>query len=284
MATRTAVWGELVVGNRRNRRAGSGAHASTPRAWALNASWTSHTSICSGAQARPLDRQRNRPRRGESHHERIERVDRRWTPPAPAVRRRARRPSRRRPATTALAPSESGVELAAVICVVPGCDRQRGQCLGGGVVADELVVLGHRARASSWWRRSARAGSLWPTGRESRAALGVLLGAQCRRRRSPRGSASSGRRRSARSRSCRCRRCGRASFGLGGPPAPAHMVSSRMHRVPSVRTGRHLSCSAQPERDIDSAPQAMPDAKVAGLDRVRRAPTSGAERRCRRTG
>src|ERR1700737_2818035 len=47
------------------------------------------------------------------------------------------------------------------------------------------------------------------------------------------------------------------SVGLGGPPAPAHIVSS-MNTGPRGMNGASPFISAQPERDIDSTPPARP--------------------------
>src|ERR1700754_1534971 len=48
-----------------------------------------------------------------------------------------------------------------------------------------------------------------------------------------------------------------SSVGFGGPPAPAHIVSSR-NTGPRGANGASPFMYAQPERDIDSTPQAMP--------------------------
>src|SRR5437660_2688995 len=48
-----------------------------------------------------------------------------------------------------------------------------------------------------------------------------------------------------------------SSVGLGGPPAPAHIVSS-MNTGPRGLNGASPFISAQPERDIDSTPPARP--------------------------
>ncbi len=48
-----------------------------------------------------------------------------------------------------------------------------------------------------------------------------------------------------------------SSAGLGGPPAPAHIVSS-MKTGPRGMNGASPFISAQPERDIDSTPAARP--------------------------
>src|SRR5437870_12239858 len=50
---------------------------------------------------------------------------------------------------------------------------------------------------------------------------------------------------------------GASSAGLGGPPAPAHMVSS-MNTGPRGMKGASPFISAQPDRDIDSTPAARP--------------------------
>src|SRR5437588_11593874 len=49
-----------------------------------------------------------------------------------------------------------------------------------------------------------------------------------------------------------------SSVGLGGPPAPAHIVSS-MNTGPRGMNGSSPFISAQPERDIDSTPAASPN-------------------------
>src|SRR5213080_3562960 len=48
-----------------------------------------------------------------------------------------------------------------------------------------------------------------------------------------------------------------SSVGLGGPPAPAHIVSS-MNTGPRGMNGASPFISAQPERLIDSTPAAIP--------------------------
>src|SRR5947208_16516967 len=48
-----------------------------------------------------------------------------------------------------------------------------------------------------------------------------------------------------------------SSAGLGGPPAPAHIVSS-MNTGPRGMKGASPFISAHPERDIDSTPEASP--------------------------
>src|ERR1700738_580489 len=48
-----------------------------------------------------------------------------------------------------------------------------------------------------------------------------------------------------------------SSVGLGGPPAPAHIVSS-VNTAPRGMTGASPFISAPPERDIDSTPPARP--------------------------
>src|SRR3954471_7214970 len=48
-----------------------------------------------------------------------------------------------------------------------------------------------------------------------------------------------------------------SSAGLGGPPAPAHIVSS-MKIGPRGMNGASPFMNAQPDRDIDSAPPAIP--------------------------
>src|SRR5947208_15794922 len=48
-----------------------------------------------------------------------------------------------------------------------------------------------------------------------------------------------------------------SSAGLGGPPAPAHIVSS-MNTGPRGMKGASPFISAHPERDIDSTPAASP--------------------------
>src|SRR3954453_13212039 len=50
-----------------------------------------------------------------------------------------------------------------------------------------------------------------------------------------------------------------SSFGLGGPPAPAHIVSS-MKIGPRGMNGASPFMKAHPERDIDSTPPAKPTA------------------------
>src|SRR3954462_5177734 len=50
-----------------------------------------------------------------------------------------------------------------------------------------------------------------------------------------------------------------SSAGLGGPPAPAHIVSS-MNTGPRGMNGASPFMYAQPERDIDSTPPASPTA------------------------
>src|SRR3982074_1232158 len=49
------------------------------------------------------------------------------------------------------------------------------------------------------------------------------------------------------------------SVGLGGPPAPAHIVSS-INRGPRGMNGASPFINAQPDRDIDSTPAARPPA------------------------
>src|SRR3954454_1093867 len=46
-------------------------------------------------------------------------------------------------------------------------------------------------------------------------------------------------------------------FGFGGPPAPAHIVSS-IKTGPRGMNGASPFITAQPERDIDSTPPASP--------------------------
>src|SRR5437588_7852726 len=48
-----------------------------------------------------------------------------------------------------------------------------------------------------------------------------------------------------------------SSVGLGGPPAPAHIVSS-INTGPRGMNGASPFISAQPDRDIDSTPPASP--------------------------
>src|SRR3954454_1754182 len=48
-----------------------------------------------------------------------------------------------------------------------------------------------------------------------------------------------------------------SNAGLGGPPAPAHIVSS-MNTGPRGMNGASPFMYAQPERDIDSTPPARP--------------------------
>src|SRR5213083_3627517 len=48
-----------------------------------------------------------------------------------------------------------------------------------------------------------------------------------------------------------------SSAGFGGPPAPAHIVSS-MNTGPRGMNGASPFISAHPERDIDSTPAASP--------------------------
>src|SRR5947207_10508869 len=48
-----------------------------------------------------------------------------------------------------------------------------------------------------------------------------------------------------------------SSVGLGGPPAPAHIVSS-MKIGPRGMNGASAFMNAHPERDIDSTPPASP--------------------------
>src|SRR2546426_3332519 len=48
-----------------------------------------------------------------------------------------------------------------------------------------------------------------------------------------------------------------SSVGLGGPPAPAHIVSS-INTGPRGMNGASPFISAQPDRDIDSTPAASP--------------------------
>src|SRR5256714_15327933 len=48
-----------------------------------------------------------------------------------------------------------------------------------------------------------------------------------------------------------------SSAGFGGPPAPAHIVSS-IKSGPRGMNGASPFISAQPERDIDSTPAARP--------------------------
>src|SRR6202022_637406 len=55
-----------------------------------------------------------------------------------------------------------------------------------------------------------------------------------------------------------------SSVGLGGPPAPAHMVSSRM-TGPRGPNGASPFMYAHPERDIDSTPQAIPTPRSPAL-------------------
>src|SRR5438874_1344213 len=50
-----------------------------------------------------------------------------------------------------------------------------------------------------------------------------------------------------------------SSAGLGGPPAPAHIVSS-MKIGPRGMNGASPFMYAQPERDMDSTPPASPTA------------------------
>ena len=53
--------------------------------------------------------------------------------------------------------------------------------------------------------------------------------------------------------------------GLGGPPAPAHIVSS-MNTGPRGENGASPFISAHPERDIDSTPAASPT--VSSSERI----------------
>jgi hypothetical protein len=55
-----------------------------------------------------------------------------------------------------------------------------------------------------------------------------------------------------------------SSAGLGGPPAPAHMVSS-MKTGPLGLKAASPFISAHPERDIDSTPHAMPTPRSPAL-------------------
>src|SRR5258707_8128796 len=55
-----------------------------------------------------------------------------------------------------------------------------------------------------------------------------------------------------------------SSVGLGGPPAPAHMVSSSM-TGPRGENGASPFIYAHPERDIDSTPQAIPTPRSPAL-------------------
>src|ERR1700730_2486029 len=53
-------------------------------------------------------------------------------------------------------------------------------------------------------------------------------------------------------------------IGLGGPPAPAHMVSSNK-TGPRGANGASPFMYAQPERDIDSTPHAIPTPRSPAL-------------------
>src|SRR2546426_12097108 len=55
-----------------------------------------------------------------------------------------------------------------------------------------------------------------------------------------------------------------SSAGLGGPPAPAHIVSS-MKIGPRGMNGASPFMNAQPERDIDSTPPARPTVSSSAL-------------------
>src|SRR5262245_29770946 len=52
--------------------------------------------------------------------------------------------------------------------------------------------------------------------------------------------------------------------GFGGPPAPAHIVSSR-NTGPRGENGASPFIQAQPDRDIDSTPQAIPTFRSPAL-------------------
>src|ERR1700759_4986434 len=55
-----------------------------------------------------------------------------------------------------------------------------------------------------------------------------------------------------------------SSSGLGGPPAPAHIVSSST-TGPRGANGASPFMYAQPDRDIDSTPQAIPTPRSPAL-------------------
>src|ERR1700752_5461517 len=55
-----------------------------------------------------------------------------------------------------------------------------------------------------------------------------------------------------------------SSVGFGGPPAPAHIVSSSM-TGPRGANGASPFMYAQPERDIDSTPHAIPTPRSPAL-------------------
>src|ERR1700742_365062 len=55
-----------------------------------------------------------------------------------------------------------------------------------------------------------------------------------------------------------------SSAGLGGPPAPDHMVSS-MTTGPRGLNGASPFINAHPDRDIDSTPQAIPTPRSPAL-------------------
>ena len=156
--------------------------------------------------------------------------------------------------TTALAPSFSGEEFPAVICFVFGC---------AGSAASFSAVVSSRIDSSC---SNVRAGS---SGRRDLDRMDLL--------RQPPGVASRG------SVLVRAQREGvdlltrelvevghvlrrlhhldvgvaGQQVGFGGPPAPAHIVSS-MKIGPRGMNGASPFMNAQPQRDIDSTPPATP--------------------------
>ena len=134
---RAAVGVELLVGNLEAVEL-VGSSRSTPSACAANASWTSQTSICSGASPARLSAFGIANAGAIPMILRVERVDRRGDD---ARQRLDAELVGRSPmaSTTALAPSFSGEELPAVIWVVFGC---------GGSAASLSAVVSSRMLSS----------------------------------------------------------------------------------------------------------------------------------------
>jgi hypothetical protein len=156
---------------------------------------------------------------------------------------------------TALAPSESGLELPAVICSVPGC--------AGSAASRSMLVSSRIPSSRSKVRVSPLPAPATSTGKISRANRPESRAAAARWcERSANASISSRGISYLVARFCAVRiismYASRASSaGLGGPPAPAHIVSS-INTGPRGENGASPFISAQPDRLIDSTPAARP--------------------------
>ena len=231
-----------------------------------------------GREAGARERLGDRVRRRDAHDLRVERVRGRGHHARQRLDAQSLARGLAAASTTALAPSFSGEELPAVICVVPGCGGSAASFSALVSSRIDLVVL-ERARGLPARRRGSRPGGS-PAARRPDVARrrGVLLRAQregvdllARQlvavgdvlRRPDHLDVGVPR---------------RAALGFGGPPAPAHIVSS-MNTGPRGLNGASPFINAQPERDIDSTPAADADLQLLAADRVRDVDRAGQRRR-----